>query len=298
MLFREVAFEWLYQKSDKGSKSLSRDEIGDFTAETGSSTSLIQQQGIWVPKGFSGAVSVTTTVPSGRQGRLSYEDVLTDGYVQYSFQATNEKHNDGLRRANEYSIPLIYFRGIAVGHYDAYFPVYVDEIREVDRKALLDLSGGAQTMGRVDFGFQETTVSVGPRYGEQLVRTRLHQRAFRSTVMLAYESRCAICALGHGRLLDAAHILRDSHGGSSEVRNGLALCKIHHSAYDANILGVDPNYQIHIRSDILQEVDGPMLRHGLQERDGEVLRVVPKAGNLRPDKEGLAARFEEFTTAD
>jgi putative restriction endonuclease len=57
---------------------------------------------------------------------------------------------------------------------------------------------------------------------------------------------------------------RHERPGLPEVPNGLALCKIHHSAYDVNILGVSPDYRVHIRSDVLREHDGPMLKWGLE----------------------------------
>ena len=43
------------------------------------------------------------------------------------------------------------------------------------------------------------------------------------------------------------------------MRNGLALCKIHHAAYDSRILGVSPDLVVQIRADILDETDGPLL---------------------------------------
>ncbi|WFR74686.1 HNH endonuclease signature motif containing protein [Prescottella defluvii] len=59
--------------------------------------------------------------------------------------------------------------------------------------------------------------------------------------MRAYETRCAVCSLAHGSLLDAAHIVSDGHdAGIASVRNGLALCKIHHAAFDVRILGITP----------------------------------------------------------
>ena len=48
-----------------------------------------------------------------------------------------------------------------------------------------------------------------------------------------------------------------------------------------------------MRSDILEEVDGTMLRHGLQECQGERLRV-PRSLRLRPDAEFLEERYEMF----
>ncbi len=129
------------------------------------------------------------------------------------------------------------------------------------------------------------------------VRQRLHQRGFREKVMAAYRRQCAMCHLKHAELLDAAHIIGDKEpGGEPVVPNGLALCKIHHAAFDQNILGVDPDYRILVREDILLERDGPMLRHGLQELQGSRL-IVPRRADLRPDRDRLARRFEKFLKA-
>ena len=108
----------------------------------------------------------------------------------------------------------------------------------------------------------------------------------------------ARCALTHQELLDAAHIAPDATpDGIASVRNGLALCKLQHSAFDANILGISPDLEVSIRADLLAEVDGPMLRHGLQDRHGERLRVIPHVRAERPDLALLASRFAAFHAA-
>ncbi|MFC7753394.1 HNH endonuclease [Tsukamurella soli] len=135
------------------------------------------------------------------------------------------------------------------------------------------------------------------RYVTRDSKVRLHQPVFRSRVLLAYEDRCAVCALGHRELLDAAHIDADSDGGAAAVANGLALCKIHHAAYDSNILGITPDHDVKIRVDLLEEVDGPMLKHGLQERHNQPLMVIPRTRAARPDRGLLAARYERFLIA-
>ncbi|HZL07371.1 MAG TPA: hypothetical protein VFE45_18480, partial [Coriobacteriia bacterium] len=56
--------------------------------------------------------------------------------------------------------------------------------------------------------------------------------------------------------------------GTPTAPNGLALCKIHHAAYDQNMRGVSPDYRVSINREVLAEVDGPMLRRGLQEMHG------------------------------
>jgi putative restriction endonuclease len=120
---------------------------------------------------------------------------------------------------------------------------------------------------------------------------------FRPRVLRAYESRCALCRLGHPPLLDAAHILPDRHvRGEPVVPNGLAMCKIHHAAYDANILGARPDRVVEIRQDILIEVDGPMLRHGLQEMHGSVI-ALPRSRRDHPDPSRLEERYEQFRAA-
>ncbi len=118
-------------------------------------------------------------------------------------------------------------------------------------------------------GVRFTDVSLSPldlrRYAWTRTRQRLHQGAFRELVVSAYDERCAICRLNHPELLDAAHIIPDTEErGIPIVPNGLSLCKIHHAAYDQGILGIDGDYRVHVRKDILRERDGPMLKHGIQ----------------------------------
>jgi hypothetical protein len=76
-----------------------------------------------------------------------------------------------------------------------------------------------------------------------------------------------------------------SCSGEPVVRNGLALCKLHHAASDRHIWGFG-----------LDEIDGPMLRHGLQGFNGERIHA-PHAAELRPAEDFLAERFELFRKA-
>jgi putative restriction endonuclease len=122
----------------------------------------------------------------------------------------------------------------------------------------------------------------------------LHQPVFRAQVIAAYDRKCAICRLKHVDLLDAGHILNDAAGGQPVVTNGISLCKIHHAAYDRDILGIRPDYVIEIRADVLLEVDGPMLRHGLQDVHGWNLELPARIAD-RPDQGSLHLRWEAFS---
>ena len=115
-------------------------------------------------------------------------------------------------------------------------------------------------------------------------------------MLRAYEQSCAICRLRHVDLLDAAHILSDADGGQPVVPNGLSLCKIHHAAYDRGIVGVRPDYVVEVRADVLLEVDGPMLKHGIQDVHGWRLEL-PKRSADRPDQHLLAQRWSAFSSA-
>jgi putative restriction endonuclease len=129
------------------------------------------------------------------------------------------------------------------------------------------------------------------------IQRRLHQQSFRERVIDAYKEHCAVCRLRHRELLDAAHILPDGHPqGVPIVANGLALCTLHHAAFDAHMLGVRPDYVIELRADILTEADGPMLRHGLQGFHGKTL-VLPTIDSYRPRREFLEERYTWFKQA-
>lgn len=71
--------------------------------------------------------------------------------------------------------------------------------------------------------------------------------------------------------------------------NGLALCAIHHLAFDRNLLGIDPAGVVHIADRLLREIDGPMLQTGLQGFHGERISVPRRSrtGRIRRDRGAL-----------
>jgi len=93
------------------------------------------------------------------------------------------------------------------------------------------------------------------------------------------------------------HIQEHSGGGRPVVTKGLTLCKVHHAAYGRRILGITPSYEVRINDEVLREVDGPMLRHGIQEFHGKTLMVLPQRRAERPDPSLLEERFQAFLNA-
>ena len=125
----------------------------------------------------------------------------------------------------------------------------------------------------------------------------MHQVVFRERVLRAYSEQCAICRLHHEGLLDAAHILPDGHPkGEPVVPNGLALCKLHHAAFDHHFLGVRPDLTVELRPDVLREPDGPMLKYGLQGFQDARL-ILPHNPALHPNREFVEERYGMFRKA-
>jgi putative restriction endonuclease len=56
---------------------------------------------------------------------------------------------------------------------------------------------------------------------------------------------------------------------------------------------VRPDYVVEVRVDVLEEVDGPMLKHGLQGFHGLPLLVPSKAAQ-QPDRRFLEERYAIF----
>ena len=185
-------------------------------------------------------------------------------------------------------MPLVLLQGIAAGVFVPTFPVYVVADDPVGRYVEIAVDESLRFLPN------RTSTPDTRAYAERLTKLRLHQPVFRARVLRAYEQACAICRLKHVDLLDAAHILSDAEGGQPVIPNGLSLCKIHHAAYDRGILGVRPDYVVQVRPDVLLEVDGPMLRHGIQDVQGWHLEL-PKRISERPNRDLLAQRYEVFS---
>lgn len=218
-----------------------------------------------------------TTVAGG-----PYDDSFTkDGFLVYRYRGTDIDHRDnvGLREAMKRQTPLIYFHGIVKGKYMAVWPVFI--IQDNPKSLSFTVAADEPSSTTLYLDKQVNTTNLGitvaddstyykRNYITSTIKRRLHQKSFRERVLDAYKQQCTLCRLKHAELLDAAHIIPDSEEfGEPEVKNGLALCKIHHAAFDSNIIGITPEYRIIVRNDILIEKDGPMLKYGIQSSCAE-----------------------------
>lgn len=290
---RAATFARVRELRDRYGGRIPRNELDQGVVLRGSRVPIWNyQKGIFKPAALGrggAALSVQRSADS------PYADVhdSASGRIVYKYRGTDPDHPDNvaLRIAGREQRPLVYLVAVDPGVYDAVLPAYVtgDDPARLQFTLMADQAWAGAGDGPATI--------IRREYVTRSVMRRLHQQQFRRVVLRAYREQCAICRLRHLELLDAAHILPDREAaGEPLVGNGLGLCKIHHSAYDTNILGIDPDARVHIRHDILQESDGPMLRHGLQEVHGTRLHI-PRRPEHQPDRDRLAARFERFRAA-
>jgi putative restriction endonuclease len=259
------------------------------------------RRGIFKPRRMEALLSIKTVFPKPG-AKVWYDDqrnVHSQIYtgeetVAYSFMGTNPDSTDNrwLREAMERQVPFIYFIGVSPGRYQAVIPAFI--------------VGWDAKAANAQVAFSDPAAKNLPsppadaterRYSLRLVQQRLHQASFRDAVIAAYKGRCALSGLPEPLLLDAAHIMPDSdlEFGQPIVRNGIPLSKIHHAAFDAHLVGVDPDFRIHVSPKLLGQRDGPLLE-ALKQLDGGKLRL-PARQQDRPDRDRLAARFEQFRLA-
>jgi putative restriction endonuclease len=297
---RQRAFQFLDDLRAIHGNALPREALAQGFEFEGTRVPLIGPQGIFKPAILPIMPLSITTVPEDSRRSRPYDDsVGEDGVIYYKYRGTDPLHRDnvGLREAMQRRVPVIYFEGLVPGRYCAEYPVFVvgDDPAQLVFRVQVD---DARVIGAADAGVAEPTTKARREYITVLAQRRVHQEKFRARVLAAYRECCAVCRLRHPELLEAAHILSDRHPqGDPVVPNGLALCKIHHAAFDGNILGVRPDLVIEIRRDILEEEDGPMLRHGLQELHGRGLVEVPRAREHKPDPARLDERYQNFRRA-
>lgn len=283
-LLREKIFNKVRDLATEFGGALTYQQLLNFEID-GQRIALVGQRGIINPSIF----DATLTVTSAAEGPYD-DDFDENGILRYKFEAGDPRagSNRKLLVALDTRTPIILFERPISNLYVPYVGAFL--LKADFDAGHVEIAADATIKAQVEAGMSE----IERRYATVEVRRRVHQPLFRARVLSAYDRRCAICRLNHADLLDAAHIIPDAEeGGAAAVPNGLSLCKIHHAAYDRNLLGIDADYKVHIDEALLEEIDGPMLQHGLKEMHMTEI-TTPSSRANKPDKDKLAQRFELF----
>lgn len=258
-------------------------------------------KGIFKPRQMSAALSIKTGVP--RQGRPTwYRDQEIDssrlddttGLLRYDLArgGLDDPTNRALREAWRRKAPLIYFVGIAEAVFRPIFPVWIADFR-------LDAGDtGCALVATDDFELVESrpvTVAreeIEASYSATTTYRRNHQAWFSTLTKAAYQWRCAFSGLPVRALLVGAHIVPDAEGGPPSVRNGICMSALHHVAFDSHLIGVDPDYRVHVSSQLREKRDGELLE-GLKGLDGARLGL-PEDPDDWPMRDYLERRFARY----
>lgn len=253
-------------------------------------------RGIFKPKQMAdGVLSIKTTIP--RDGGVNiYNDQLTDdGYYHYSLQTGDPRGggNKCLWQAYEAKQPFIYFHAIAPAIYKALWPCFIDRIfpDEGHARIIVGVAKPSAKIHKVEYSIPD---DIESRYMVRESKVRMHQAAFRNAILNVYQNRCAITGMVEPKLIDAAHIIPDADVGDSQlINNGIALSNLHHRAYDRGLVGIDPDYRIHVSEQLLQNEDSNFIKRAIKAYDQKSL-ILPSNANYLPNKDALALRYDEF----
>ena len=289
---RLAAFAYLNELR-RLSPYVTREQLESFAFQGQQAALIASYRGIHKPGGWDTVLSILSTDRPADQG--GYEDLeREDGTLLYRFMNNpGEKlnaYNRALIATMERGLPLILLEKVGSKTFEPFYPVWINGHEPKDLGVIVSYSTPDTEFGEItDIAAEDIR-----EYRTAVQRRRIHQDVFRTRVLLAYQDRCAICNLGRRGLLDAAHIIDDSHkDGLAIVPNGLALCRIHHGAYDQYLIGIRPDLSVEVAEDVLEEVDGPMLQHGLKEIAGQSIRL-PRSRPLHPDPIRLEWKYERF----
>ncbi len=299
-LMRTAAFEHL-QRLGEIHDHLTATELSPGFVFQGKRVPLINpQRGIFKPQQMRFLLSIRTVFPKPG-GRVWYDDQRAvhrqifegDETIEYAFMGQDPEAADNrwLREAFENRIPIIYFLGVAPGRYQAVLPAFISAWDAPTLKAHVAFGMSGQA------GLTPPGNALERRYALRDVKQRLHQASFREAVITAYNGRCALSGLPEPLLLDAAHIVadQDERLGQPIVPNGIPLSKIHHAAFDSHLIGIDPDYRLHVSERLLIQKDGAML-DVLKQLNGGAIHL-PNRDKDRPYRDRLALRFERFKAA-
>jgi putative restriction endonuclease len=120
-------------------------------------------------------------------------------------------------------------------------------------------------------------------------------QGFRRAIVLHYDHRCALCGTrivtseGH-TVVDAAHIIPWSESHNDDIRNGMALCKLCHWAFDEGLMGVSDKYSVLIAKQVSLSHNAAGVLLNLKDRN----ILAPQEQTFWPHQDNLAWHRKAF----
>lgn len=250
--------------------------------------------GIFKPKEMAeGLLSIKTTVPKAGHVARYDDGQLGDDVYKYAFEdaANGRDRNHYLYHAYNRQSPFVYFHGVAPGMYQAIWPCFIRRIDEIN--SYVEVIVGSSNVIGESGGVYTVPNKIEAKYYAVEAKRRGHQAAFSRMIMSTYKEKCALTRLPIRQLIEAAHIIPDCENGPQTVTNGIAMSRIHHKAYDSNLLGIDGDYKIHIRDDKRLVESVPFAIACFKELEGKKI-WLPQDKSSRPNPDFLDQRFQFY----
>lgn len=243
------------------------------------------------------ALSIKSSRPSRASRSARYDDeIIEDGMLHYKFQRNDPDNSDNklLKRAYQIQLPLIYFSGLADAVYQIFYPVFVSQIDTQGMEALMVWRTNQDALDPRNLVLNDS----GPSLRQRTAANQLHQARSRATVLSAYDFRCAFSTLPIGSLLKATPIIYGAEKrGISSVNNAICMSVMHQAAFDAHLIGVNPDGVVKV-APLLHEPRHALLLRQLSSSLKENQTIhLPKRRNLWPDRDCLNERFKQFEAA-
>ena len=184
-----------------------------------------------------------------------YDDVLTDTHLEYHYPTTSQKTTDigeinSLKAAEKYNLPIFVVLGLEKDSSKKELRFgYVKNHNDQQKMILIEFAKDKKLIlspkfeevieandNEDELPLFDTNRKNGKSYSK---RRENNQPKFRSDVFNYYNNECAVC--GINLFLDAAHIIPVKNRGIDHKKNGIILCKNHHTAFDDNLFKIIPN---------------------------------------------------------
>lgn len=131
---------------------------------------------------------------------------------------------------------------------------------------------------------------------KQEIKRRINQDFFRKTVLSSYNYKCCITGINNPKLLQSSHIIgwSENEENRTNPQNGLCLNIFFHKAYDENLIGISPDYEVFVSEKIFGNkpnyVDETTINY-LQQYDKKKITLPQR---FLPNKDFLATHFEKY----
>ena len=134
----------------------------------------------------------------------------------------------------------------------------------------------------------------------QEVKQRINQCFFRDTVLSSYENKCCITGINNTKLLHACHIVgwSEDEANRTNPQNGLCLNVFFHKAYDENLIGISPDYEVFVSDDFFgtkQENVDDSTKEYINSINHRKL-IMPK--RFLPSRDFLAMHFSIYKSVN